>query len=115
MRDAIEQASYLSPHIVWELKLKNSSDLLLLQALFKLQDDYLHHWDWFFVLNSRLVEMTKTSESTVQRAKQRLKHKRLIDYRVGNYFQKRCTQYKMLINTFYSATTCMSDGQKVKC
>ena len=115
LEEAINKRSFCVPHAVYDLPLLDS-DLCVLLALFKVQDDFLYksrgHWKaCFFATNKLLAQYSKRSVSTIKRCRARLKYMGVIDYQLGSWKQKRATEYRILIDDFYLADRVM-DGFK---
>lgn len=112
---AVFRRSYSIPHVIHEV-LSRASDFDVMLALFKLQDDSLYksrgHWGWFYATKKNLAQCALRSLSTVKRARQRLKYMGLIDYRLGKSYNKKATEYRILIDNFYLADKFLEMGSE---
>ena len=113
LSDAIEKGSFSIPHILFDLRLA-SADLLLLAALFKLQDDFLSKSGklsgWFFATAKHLSKLTRRSKKTLKRSRQYIKRIGLIDYRLGQFSKRKATEYRILLDRFYLAEKAQNIG-----
>jgi hypothetical protein len=79
-----------------------------MHALFKVQDDFLYkskkQWSgWCFAANKLLAKLSRRSEATIKRARQRMAFMGLIQYRLGQFNGRKATEYRVLIDRFYLA------------
>ena len=104
--ESIDKGSYFVPHALHDLPLR-SGDFCVLQALFKLQDDYLHksgnYGSWFFARLSEVSQFSKRHASTVKRSILRLQYLKLIETHKGSWRRKRATEYRILIDPVFYA------------
>lgn len=106
LSEAVYKRSYFIPHIIHELPL-TSADLSILITLFKIEDDFLCGGTQcgrrFIAGMGLLVRLAKRSESTIKRVRRRLKYMQIIDYSLGVWKNKKATEYRILIDSFYRA------------
>jgi len=92
----------------------SASDMGVMIALFKLQDDFVRKtgdcWGWFFATNQRISQISKRSKATVKRARLRLMRFGLIKYRCGRWSERKATEYRILIDPFYLADAAIGRG-----
>ncbi len=107
---------YSIPHVIHKI-LKNGSDLRVMIALLKAEDDFLfkdkRHGRWFACSRKELAQIALCSESTARKSRQRLKAIRVIDYRLGRLGNHKATEFRILIDNFYLADKSLAHGLNV--
>ncbi len=115
LSDSVSRRSFSVPHIVYDLPL-TSGDFRTLLALFKLQSDFVFksgdYWGWFFVEMKVWKKHSKCSRGTFKQSRRRLKRFGLVDYCLGNSFQKRATEVRIHIDPFYLADLALSEDDE---
>ncbi len=104
LSETINKRCFFVPHVIYELPI-TAGDLNTLNALLKLQDDFVYksknYGEWFFAPQSLLVKYSKRSRSTIRRSRQKLKYLGLLDYQLGSRGKRKATMYRILIDPFY--------------
>ena len=111
LSDSVSRRSFNVPHIIYDLPL-TSGDLRCFLALLKLEDEFVFksrvYGNWFFLEMKVWKKHSKCSRETFKQSRRRLKYMGLVDYRLGNSFQKRATEVRILMDHFYLADSALS-------